>query len=91
MNDKYIPTENNISILYKGNYDITLTAQIVPFVEDLVGQLRFKANACGDETKESRARKGAYVDCIVMVKEAMESYLNPSIFQDGSMPEEEKK
>jgi hypothetical protein len=40
-------------------------------MEKLIEQIRLKADACGDATKEQRARKGAYVDCIVMIKEAL--------------------
>lgn len=40
-------------------------------MEKLIEQIRLKADACGDATKEQRARKGAYVDCLVMMKEAL--------------------
>jgi len=39
-------------------------------MEKIIEQLKLKAYACGDKTKEDRARKGAYVDCIVMIKES---------------------
>jgi hypothetical protein len=37
-------------------------------MEKLLTELRLKADNC-DNTKEGRARKGAYVDCIVMLKQ----------------------
>ena len=37
-------------------------------MEKLLTELRLKAGNC-DNTKEGRARKGAYVDCIVMIKQ----------------------
>jgi len=40
-------------------------------MEKLIEQIRLKADACGNATKEQRARKGAYVDCLVMMKEAL--------------------
>lgn len=36
---------------------------------ELIELLRKKAEACDNKTKESRARKGAYVDCIVLLEE----------------------
>jgi hypothetical protein len=38
-------------------------------MEDIIKLLREKAKACGDKTKEDRARKGAYVDCITLILE----------------------
>jgi hypothetical protein len=40
-------------------------------MEKLIEQIKLKAAACGDSTKEKRARKGAYIDCLVMIKEAL--------------------
>ena len=40
-------------------------------MEKVIEQIRLKADACGDSTKEQRARKGAYVDCLVLLKEAL--------------------
>ena len=34
-------------------------------MDELIKKLQEKAKACGDKTKEDRARKGAYIDCIV--------------------------
>ena len=34
-------------------------------MDKLIKKLQEKAKACGDKTKEDRARKGAYIDCIV--------------------------
>jgi hypothetical protein len=46
-------------------------------MEKLLAELKLKAANCGDSTKESRARKGAYVDCIMMIKEALKISSNP--------------
>ena len=40
-------------------------------MEELILKLQEKAQACGYKTKEDRARKGAYVDCIIELKEAL--------------------
>ena len=40
-------------------------------IEELIAKLQEKAQACGYKTKEDRARKGAYVDCIMELKEAL--------------------
>lgn len=40
-------------------------------MEKVIEQIRLKADACGDATKEQRARKGAYIDCLVLLKEAL--------------------
>ena len=37
-------------------------------MDELIKKLQEKAKACGDKTKEDRARKGAYIDCIVELK-----------------------
>ena len=37
-------------------------------MDELITKLKEKAKACGDKTKEDRARKGAYIDCIVELK-----------------------
>lgn len=37
-------------------------------MDELIAKLQEKAKACGDKTKEGRARKGAYIDCIVEMK-----------------------
>ena len=39
-------------------------------MEKLIEQIKLKADSCSNSTKETRARKGAYVDCLVMAKEA---------------------
>lgn len=46
-------------------------------MEELLNTFQTKADNCDTKTKESRARKGAYVDCIVMLKEFMETYSPP--------------
>jgi len=40
-------------------------------MKKVIEQIRLKADACGDVTKEQRARKGAYIDCLVLLKEAL--------------------
>lgn len=40
-------------------------------MENIIKELEQKAMACSMSNKESRARKGAYVDAIVMMKEAL--------------------
>lgn len=40
-------------------------------MEKLLEELKIKAQNCGDNTKENRARKGAYVDCIIMIKKVL--------------------
>jgi len=40
-------------------------------MEELLENLANKAKACGNKTKIDRARKGAYVDCIVEIKQAL--------------------
>jgi len=42
-------------------------------IEDVIKDLENKAFACTMTNKESRARKGAYVDAIVMLKELIKS------------------
>jgi hypothetical protein len=37
-------------------------------MDELIKKLQEKAKACGDNTREDRARKGAYIDCIVEMK-----------------------
>lgn len=37
-------------------------------MKELLEILALKAKACGVNTKEARARKGAYVDCILEIK-----------------------
>ena len=43
-------------------------------MEKVIEQIRLKADACGDSTKEQKARKGAYVDCLVLLKEALRKH-----------------
>jgi len=40
-------------------------------MKELLKKLKDKAKACGNKTKIDRARKGAYVDCIVEIKQAL--------------------
>ena len=37
-------------------------------MEELIEKLQEKAKACSYKTKEDRARKGAYVDCLIELK-----------------------
>lgn len=53
------------------------TAKEKEFCERLENQiaiLRTKANNCGDSTKEQRARKGAWIDTVVMFNELFKMY-----------------
>jgi hypothetical protein len=38
-------------------------------LEKILEQIKLKAKNCGDTTKEDRARKGAYIDCILILRE----------------------
>ena len=40
-------------------------------MEELIKQIKEKADSIGTSTKIDRRVKGAYVDCLVMVKEAL--------------------
>ena len=40
-------------------------------MKELLKEIREKAKACGNKTKEDRARKGAYVDCILAIKKQL--------------------
>ena len=56
---------------------IQTTAKEKEFCERLENQiaiLRTKANNCGDSTKEQRARKGAWIDTVVMFNELFKMY-----------------
>jgi hypothetical protein len=41
-------------------------------METIIKQLREKVKSIDNSTKENRARKGAYVDCIVMIKQIID-------------------
>ena len=40
-------------------------------MEELLKEIREKAKNCGNKTKEDRAKKGAYVDCILAIKKQL--------------------
>lgn len=40
-------------------------------MEELINELKLKAENCGAGTKENRARKGAYIDAVIMVKKLL--------------------
>ncbi len=42
-------------------------------LNELIENIRQKANSDISNTKESRARKGAYIDAVVMIKQLIES------------------
>lgn len=46
--------------------------KVIIRMEKVIEQIRLKADACGYATKEQRARKGAYVDCLVLLKEVFQ-------------------
>ena len=39
--------------------------------EKIIEEIREKANSCSLNTKESRARYGAYIDCIIILKQLL--------------------
>lgn len=41
-------------------------------MEKIIKQLEEKVAACSDSTKESRARKGAYVDALIIIRKVVE-------------------
>jgi len=43
-------------------------------MEELLIKFKTKADNCPTRTKEDRARKGAYVDCVIMLEEFIETY-----------------
>lgn len=42
-------------------------------MKELIEQIKLKADSIPTNTKENRRIKGAYVDCLIMVKEASEN------------------
>ena len=42
-------------------------------MKELIEQIKLKADSISTNTKENRRVKGAYVDCLMMVKEASEN------------------
>lgn len=44
-------------------------------MEEFIKELTIKANSCGTDTKAQRMVKGAYVDALVMAKEALNIHL----------------
>lgn len=57
-------------------------------MKTIIKQLREKIKSLDDSTKENRARKGAYVDCIVMIKNLNScskcgEELKPECIEDG--------
>ncbi len=54
-------------------------------MQNIIKELQTKAMACSMSNKESRARKGAYVDAIVMIKEELRK---PAV--GDSLPTEEQ-
>lgn len=41
-------------------------------LHDAIDQIQTKVIAIKDNTKDSRARKGAYVDCLIILKKIVE-------------------
>ncbi len=57
-------------------------------METIIKQLREKVKSIDDSTKENRARKGAYVDCILMINALNNcsncgQELRPECIEDG--------
>ena len=42
-------------------------------MDKLIRELRLKIESCGNKTKESRARKGAYTDALIMANKSLTS------------------
>ncbi len=74
--DKFYGHQTTINAMH--NFaSIQTTAKEKEFCERLENQiaiLRTKANNCGDSTKEQRARKGAWIDTVVMFNELFKMY-----------------
>lgn len=43
----------------------------------LIEQIKLKADSIPTTTKENRRVKGAYVDCLIMAKEANKNFIKP--------------
>jgi len=39
-----------------------------PSEKYIINEIRKKISLCSDKTKEDRARKGAYVDCLLIIQ-----------------------
>ena len=52
-------------------------------MEELIKQIKFKADSIPTNTKENRRVKGAYVDCLMMLKEALKNSSNPVLADIG--------
>ena len=48
-------------------------------MKELIDQIKLKADSWDNSTKETRARKGAYVDCLIMAKEASKNIVLPDV------------
>ncbi len=50
-------------------------------MKELIEQIRLKANNIPTNTKENRRAKGAYVDCLMMVKETSKNLVQPDVIK----------
>lgn len=48
-------------------------------MKELIEQIKFKADNIPSNTEMNRRVKGAYVDCLMMLKEANKTLLNPML------------
>jgi|TARA_R110002049_G_scaffold41650_1_gene125147 hypothetical protein len=51
--------------------------------EELIREIKQKADSIGTDTKTDRRVKGAYVDCLIMVKEALSIHSVMCIVNDA--------
>ena len=47
------------------------TSEEVSYQGDIIDLIKSKVDNCSNSTRETRARKGAYVDCLIMLKESI--------------------
>lgn len=50
-------------------------------MKELIEQIKLKADSIPTNTKENRRAKGAYVDCLMMVKEASKNLVKPDVIK----------
>lgn len=48
-------------------------------MKELIEQIKLKADSIPTNTKENRRIKGAYIDCLMMVKEASKNLVQPDV------------
>jgi hypothetical protein len=48
-------------------------------MKELIKQIKLKADSIPTNTKENRMVKGAYIDCLMMAKEASKNIVQPAV------------